>query len=512
MTVPGADTAKYTVSEEAFFAAGATTDAITTLANSKALAIYLGAGCSIDYTGQSWSSLIEGLMRSKQLNHKDLPDSRIAIAKQELLPLEAATVLKELTVKRLGKQTYRDIIATEIATRLESSDRWNSGELLYTVMQFASRVARAGGDVRLVTTNYDTFIERVRDSAKERSTEIFPPLVIKVQGELVGPARNSTKSKITLEYLHGRVAANTRTVGKVAFAEDDYVELRDKVAKLLLDSFQDRDILVLGSSLTDPPLLNALLSQRSSGTHRLALFPVPSFEMKHSARQDIEDRKSLAKTRAQAFGFDILFPDFYSQAPQFMRELCVEFDKPFMPPSDYFSRLRIWWELWHQQVEPPSTDAHTQAGAADKIAQRELSNCVERIRGHLAGTHSPSTIKEVLKLELWVRWDPGPDSNRGLKLWATSTTILAAKDSMRFSPLDLDTEHAAVSVFQSGRPEHFCIDKQDSKLGNHWQTFLSCPIVEEDKRVRFPVGAITLASQSSSSDPHEKTRVQDQRD
>jgi SIR2-like domain len=518
---------RYRVSEAAFFHAPTTSGAIQDLASSKALTIYLGAGCSVDRTGHTWSSLIEALMRDPDIVGAEISASRIVTAMEAMSPLEAATVVKELAHENLGDEADADsLIANRVAGKMQSTARWRSGELLHTVIRFAYRIVNAGGKVALVTTNYDTFVEQAYAEVLEafqirnlRKLVKFPVLDISVQGEHIGSLQGDRlgnvrrdildpptkkRRKITLEYLHGRVTLADRPYGRVAFAEDDYVALRPVVLKLLHESLKNRDVLILGSGLTDAPLLNALLAERSSDAgapRKLAMFAVPSFGMNSPGKKKVMDRKELAAIRAEALGFQILFPDFFSQVAQFMRELSVQFDllPNLATDTAYYDRLKTWWTSWRDLVNPSGAPL-AKAGDADVVAQSTLFECVQNIRRVLA---RPGDSKEILKLELWVRWNPSPTrkDGRGLKLWATSTSILAEKEAMRFAPLDLESTHMAVKAFQSGRPEHWVTDKSDSSLlGNHWQTFLSCPVVAQDEEGQFPVGAITLKSQSRPAD------------
>jgi hypothetical protein len=219
-----------------------------------------------------------------QINRED---ARILC--QTLQPVEAATVAGYYYKSVYGPRWF-PYATTDLRSVLYTGNYWRSGLLCTNVIRLATALAKFGKQVHLVTTNYETFLEQefneqaelVRESPDE--FESLPAFEVDVLGEhrhrlSYGSSENGL---ISLTYLHGRIHNEGGDAqGRVALTERDYFDLRQSVLNALKPLLADSSLLIIGSSLTDPPLLAALQASRPEGWNsqrstRFAISPIPS--------------------------------------------------------------------------------------------------------------------------------------------------------------------------------------------------------------------------------------------
>lgn len=513
----------YWRSETAFFHSDETKRAIVRLAQCDRLVIFCGAGVTIDRTGLSWGDLITQLFQTteKGQSSHDPTTAELEILRKELTPLQLASVLAERTIEHHAtEKEARASLVPKLQQALYKGTGWQCGALVSNIIRLCFGLVQLEKKVSIITSNYDTYLEQEYDhyrNALNSNSALKKQAQVDIAGLIARTAgmkrkyRNIRASgdaeQIELVYLHGRVPQSGSLGGRLALSENDYHQLADTVVGTLRKFFSDPNtaVLILGTSLTDPPLLRALSETRSSTNEspkRVALVPAKSTGLA-AYNADFARLFQNLKMRTNHFGAELLVPDFHFQIAQFCQEIltAVSLQKG---PNDYLShtssarygnQLSHWWNAWVDQNENLGTESTYNA----------LTQRLAKIKDILGLDESS---EERLKLELWVRHEP--HDYRHLALWAGSTGILRDRNCLHFEDLDVDTSNASVKAFIEGRPQY--LQQTDLLKGKEpaiphgmWTSYFSVPIRIDLPDGTIPVGVITLATTHNK----EKSAIKD---
>jgi hypothetical protein len=510
------DEDRYTRADQAFFTGEAVPDAIVDLASASRLTIYCGAGVTIDRTELGWGDLIYGLLLSLKDNDaaNKITEAEALALRDKLTPLELASIYEEYSARAQRnshgstKKTDRDI--PHLQEMLYESAGWESGVLVRNVVRLAAGLTLLGITVKIVTSNYDTYIEdEFADYRKQmqvnRLSEI-PGVHIRCAGR--GPHRSLKATgpvgSVEIVYLHGQIGPTGGLKGQLALSERDYHRVRAVVVDELVRNFSGSHVLIVGSGLSDPPLLQALYETTpvTVDRGRYALVPATSTGMMSYGKTAYPRLVLHQSQRMQRYETTALVPDFHFQVAQFCQEIltCVQMGRQFRgygssdpkAPERYGERLVKWWDDW-------SSSALANDHALLSQTLRDSLQDVAGLRGW-GKAHG-----EIYKLELWARHDPA--KTRGLALWAGSTGILTQRESIKTEELDLETKNASVRAFIEGKPVWLAredLGKPDlrprkrewiGRLEGRWERYLAVPIrLDNEADSQIPVGVVTLAA------------------
>jgi hypothetical protein len=504
----------YQRAEYPFFKQPETPSAIVDLADSEHLTIYCGAGVTIDRTGLGWGDLIFELLRPVfSISDSELTETDAVLLRNALSPLDLSSIL-EGYVKKMGRENPYVPVLQQVLYR---GRVWESGVLVQNVARLAVGLSVLHRKVSIVTSNYDTYIEdalnRHLDQLQAHGEFSLPGFTVKAVGDdavvrIREPQREGGNIDVT--YLHGRVHLTEGLAGRLAVSETEYHQVRGQVVKTLLSEFAGRSVLVLGASLTDPPLLDSLLETLPSSASvdtkpntRYALMPASSTRLTVNA-EEFPRLGTHLKQRMKRYEVDLLLPDFNSQIAQFCQEVltCANMGPQLeeyaretpRSPQRYGERLCTWWSNWYKARDVGD----------DQYFHDELVKCLRDLRKlNNWSLDGP----EFYKIELWVRHNPR-DSSRKLALWSGSMGILNDRGIMKFADIKLDTNNASVRSFVEGKP--VWLNRDDlklaelserkrrwiEKLNGRWDRYLAVPI-RLDTLPGHPmlaVGVITLAA------------------
>jgi SIR2-like domain len=503
----------YRRSETAFFHLDETKRAIARLAECDRLVIYCGAGVTIDRTGLSWGDLIAQLFETNDRTPptRDPTEEELAILRRELTPLQLASVLAERTREHHAtEKEARASLIPKLQQALYKGTGWQCGALVSNIIRLCFGLVQLGKQVSILTSNYDTYLESEYDHYRD---ELRNNSGLKGQKQtdiagLIARAAGMTKryrdirssgdaEQIELVYLHGRVPPSGSLGGRLALSENDYHQVADTVVATLREFFSapQTAVLILGTSLSDPPLLRALSETRGIGLHkRVALVPATSTGFV-AYNSDFTRLVQNFKIRTLHFGVDLLVPDFHFQIAQFCQEILSAVSLPkgsieYLSPDSsarYGNRLSHWWDAWAVQYDALGPEHIYEA----------LTHSLGRVREILALDDSAD---ERLKLELWVRHEP--HEYRQLALWGGSTGILRDRNCLHLEDLDIDTENASVKAFIEGRPHYLeqvdlLKNKKPGREHSRWRTYFCVPIRIDLSDGMIPVGVVTLATMRS---------------
>ncbi|HVQ96993.1 MAG TPA: SIR2 family protein [Mycobacteriales bacterium] len=509
-------------SETAFFNDDTIKRAIVRLASSDSLVIYCGAGVTIDRTGLGWGDLIARLFDSsdERKTARDPTEQDVVALREALPPPALASILMDRMVAHHGsEQAAWQALTPKLQQALYKGSGWQQGALVTNIIRLAFAFIQLSKPVTIVTSNYDTYLEEEYASHRRRlesadgETELAG-LVASAAGrsrpfKVVRPGGGAGSLKIV--YLHGRVPRAGRAGGPLILSENDYAKHSVRVIGVLEDLFRrtGSGVLILGTSLTDAPLLTALattrnktptdsertLPARNRTAYRAALLPANSTGLTHHEDKFGKLCQHL-KTRTHCFGVDLLIADFHYQIAQLCQEVLTSVGLPdgaaayaSSDAAGYGRRLAHWWETWEAKDLARGTEQTS-------ILLRERLNHIRDYLGAQDGAHDAAN--EPLKIELWVRYRPGSTSRR-LALWATSAGVLWDRTVVRTEELGWRPSIASVKAFIEGRPQYAGLTDLTRRGGpgelrGRWHSFFSVPIRIDLPEGLLPVGVITLAS------------------
>jgi hypothetical protein len=473
-----------------YFARDDTLDLIQKVATEESLVIYVGAGVSIDRTGMQWEHLISKLMATK-VDNEELRKRLLSES-----PLQSASIAKQLFINEAKNPESANIqISHEVQSCLYNGD-WRRSDIARSIMLLVAELKARGTDVHVITTNYDDCLEQElqlingkRRQQNEDPIELTWCVPNHVPFEQLDQEVERVVSDKHIIHLHGYVPEPAGQPTPITLSEVDYAKSYPLSSKILEELFHDSAVLILGSSLTDPPLLNALGATRDSATHpRFAVLPVQGFNLPATLHQDIKEN---VDARMSHFMVDVTFPDFFSEVAQFVTEvrLCakrrpanVPFRRSRHCPS---SRLGHWWTTW-------TKNRKGNWAAANEKDHKRLKECQALLAEKL-----PKIVKNT-EVEIWVRWKPDKASTR-LRLWASSKDKWPDVDA-RTAKVGNGADYlVSVRTFTLGRVEFY---PPDDEAEQRRRRYVCVPIkAGETQQSELLTAVIAFAYRLDSGDP-----------
>lgn len=514
--------------------------------DSKSIVIYCGAGVTADRTGVGWLGLIDRVADKlmecpdsrliKNLatcfdNDKDdkkLQSARNAVKEylnDEDVPLEVKATMVEALAK--NEKNNNDAIQKVFAEALYRDSGWHRGRTLQKLVDFIVISACMGKSISIITTNYDTYIERaiykrleslkgLNPSEDSESKKPLPELSwVAYKRVNSGPndevrevkppeplfSGDEGGSSIEVNYIHGRIAENGDLDGSLVFSEQDYAASHDGTVEKLIKWFEKGPTIIVGASLNDVPLVRGLLGFKRTIKEGSESSYAGIYAILRRIAIDSEDiSNQFQLSRAEILGIKLLMFDSYNDIPDIFSNLialCAQ------GVDGYGGKLpcELALEDWIGQT----------AKFSRKISEYgyEMSSIViDEIFKKLIGE------KEKIKIEFWfVGYAEGSSDKKVLRVWTNSvgptftTGLRREEDVLR----DNEKKVASVKAYSSGIPEIISLDKlnvgideknnKDASVGR-WKTFLAVPLSVPSKKynVDIVVGVVTLASTYKISD------------
>ena len=206
--------------------------------------------------------------------------------------------------------------------------------MVAAVANLAVTWTEQGRQILLVTPNYDDYlIKAVDEAVRERRA------TIKLVSETIDwtdfdqelPRKKRTprkvlrslaaRDRVSVIHFHGVLPEDPRRssgVGSLVFAEQDYKRSSDRSEILLRALLDAAHFLVIGTGMTDPPLIRSLLSTRDHRKPDLSTAVLMTLQGMVSGEDitedDLEDLKEILNSRLQHLGVtERIYPDFYFQ-------------------------------------------------------------------------------------------------------------------------------------------------------------------------------------------------------
>lgn len=515
--------------------------------DSKSIVVYCGAGVTADRTGVGWAGLIDhvatklmqpsdfNFVESSQVCRQSEENGRENLSSSfkswdkyfndETIPLEAkATAAMSLAKNKDGTMDW-DRLKKTFAQALYRDSGWHRGRTLPKLVDFIVISAYMGKNVSIITTNYDTYIEdaigarlkSLDNSKKSKGVLQFQGLEAKRwPPKLSWVAYNSSSSQktdsgpdhgvpfsgdeessdIKIHYMHGRLPEKGELCGSLVFSEKEYADSHDRTTEKLIEWFSGGPTIIVGTSLTDTPLVRSLLNiKRRDEASRAGIYAI--------MQRTITD-KSISKqfqlSRAETLGVKLVMYDSYNDIPNIFSNLIALCTQGV---SGYGGKLpcELALEDWIGSTQKFSREISVYGYEMSSIIINEIFKNIIK-------------AEEDIKIEFWfVGCAGGSLDKKVLRVWTNSvgptfTTGLRREE-------DISEENgkkvASVKAYRSGMPEIISLDKlnvgfaetndKEASVGR-WKTFLAVPLSIPSKKynVDIVVGVVTLASTCEMSD------------
>ena len=462
--------------DQPFFARPATKRIVDEIGHALSLCVFAGAGVSVDRTGMTWEGLIAHLF-SELEERLSYEDSRKVV--QALGVLEAGSAVIHRHYEHEGKDNWQQHVSDLLRGQLYKNRDALGGQASLGIAQLWREFRESHRELSIATTNYDEHIW------------------LDISDSVAAWRRDGADLDISRDpviYLHGKIprVGEVPRVGKrvqyPVVSELDFVNQAQRTQDRLKKEFEGKNVLIVGSSLKDRPLVDALIRSKdvaeSAGLRRWAFIPrtdLDAFADSPMAKTILENHHA----RLSHLGVEGVYFDFYSQVAQLLTEVIVAGKLPVgsygESPQDHDRRLNRWWEDWY-------------GGCSTENASRELQNkhhddLVRAVAGLKSALHAE---EEEIKAELWLRWQPSAN-NRELRLWASSFSRFSRWPASRTASIASHGHMMCVKAFHSGQIEYTGDSQVESS--DRWKALVAFPISANVRgQVKMTVGVMVLAS------------------
>ncbi|APT92144.1 hypothetical protein CPHO_03735 [Corynebacterium phocae] len=449
---------------------------------SKNLVVYAGAGLTFDKTDLNWAGLARALLAEKRLHPMAVEE--IATGNDDSLATSIAAGLYYTSESATDEIHYSDELKTVLQDALyDPKKEWSHGELSEAVAEFVVMREAAGLKTKVLTTNYDTFLDNALETARRNTRKWLP-------------GTTARKDLVTVKHLHGRVPAdNSGTFVAPVLSELDYAKSRQATFEAITKELRSHDFLFVGCSVQDTALIEALYEQANSGGEKHQIWLLERAPEERISDQSVgaEVRESLEK-RFSTLGITPLFCSYYYEIGQFFWELAsATRDPDSVNTEDYQSpieRLSRWSDNRNIFEVPFDVQKDVQ-GMLQKIASRIREN-LEKVLGNEQS--SPLTTgKFSVKIEIWAL-DLAKNSVEPLRLWASSDAVWDHAAGTRARPIaETDTDYAASRAFRDGRPTVEEISPKDTR--SRWRTHVAFPKRNKlsQNPSNVPIGSVVVS-------------------
>jgi hypothetical protein len=301
-----------------FFARDDVEQALTDLARSERLTVFVGAGSSMEVGLPSWVELIGRLLRRIASGDLGLSAEQVSAYCEGALResggvLGAASIIRDHFAEPAYAGNSDDFIRQALYEgNALAADRIQPGPSARAISDL--RPLWPDGNFEVVTTNYDPLVvNAITDQIKTDSSTSLTSARAARGGDLI------TNKRFAVRHLHGALdpqAKPGREVKPVVLAEADYHEVQETDSwqrLLLVDLLRQSPCLFVGASMTDANVLRFLrmASTKPSAHQHVALLTRTAGRLAHDPAVDAALERSSAN-RWKEFGVRALYPPYYT--------------------------------------------------------------------------------------------------------------------------------------------------------------------------------------------------------
>lgn len=432
------------------------------------IALFAGAGVSMEAGLPSWSQLLWGLLEDVAHDLDGEQRRRWLEATLGEGPLAAAAIARSLHPE--GEREF--VRALRAALYRDGRPRdYVPGAL---AGQIAGLKRQLGPRLRLLTANYDGLLETALDELG-----LEPASYVRAVPEPEGRA--------AVWHLHGRImrGASGRggwlREGGVVLSESDYARSTYGTWPQAFVAQQLREALCVfvGMSMTDPNFVRWLSRHGGGGDHEHAVVFVRQAapELDDAVRRKLE---ASASARWSRYGVRPVWANYYGEVAQMLHEVGLRLGRP-RPPA-FAARAARRWQAGRRALAPDEGPRFVEAQRDASGWCRALLHDVRRV----AAKAGAELGGEELGLGIW-----GVDHAAGtMELWATSDRALTRRAAIEQRSVHVFSRWVAVAALTRG----FAVEQDPAVYTTRWRFVRALPIVVEPTGQRSIVGAVTLAS------------------
>ena len=478
-----------------FFARDDVEQALTDLATSDRLTVFVGAGSSMEVGLPSWAVLIDRLLHRIASGDLGLSGEQVSAYREGALResggvLGAASIIRDHFAEPAFAGNSDDFIRQALYEGNSSTtDEIQPGPSARAIADL--RPLWPEGHFEVVTTNYDLLIvNAITEQIKADSNISLTSARAARGGELI------TKNRFAVRHLHGALdpqGVSRREVKPVVLAEADYHEVQEGHSwqrLLLVDLLRQSPCLFVGASMTDANVLRFLrvASDEPTAHGHVALLTRTAGYLDRDPAVDAALEKSTAN-RWKEFGVQALYPPYYTDTAQFLAELNRRrrAHRGGRRIDDPGVRLPARLSQWETRMSATtlSTGPRKFASAQDQ-AHAALRDWLGIVIRRLPGRLRAQIGRETFGMQLWVSRESGSE----LLLWAQSTNVWRDPSTLEPIKVALGTQWGAIDAYCAGSP---VLQDLPAGVGSRWAETFNVPLFLEDVGGRLPVGVLTLS-------------------
>lgn len=485
----------------------------------------------MERTGLTWNGLAAQLMTDSSWGDFS---SRVRLTRSAG-PLTVSSAMEYTFQRRHGahwRQRLRQQISDELYRSANYTDSFgnyrrntNLDGFNDSLVALCIQLINNGARVAIITPNYDDFLLASLDAVlasnpewfESNSVEVFgcgideSGDVINADSKLLAKSLRSPKA-LTIVYLHGfvdrprdrsapssvnppkpQVDKSTLFSCYPVVSERDYAITRANSLRVLKKAFHSRNVMLLGTGISDVPLVDALAltnpsestGEISSQWRRFAISPVHS----DLTLDNLDHVNEIRNLRLRHLGVRYIAPDYFFQSRQLLEEWRAAVQHNGTRYSSvkssfrYGARLINWWNNW---VDSPPHDLQERQSLDYLLLRDVMLAYIKQILGEAA-------TAESLRLEVWLRWQP---NERELRLWASSVGDWPDIETMRRDKIGPASKYTTTQAFVNGAVTYGSSDS------SRWESFLAIPLrqMDEASGLSLQVGAVGLSSMSSQTE------------
>ncbi len=317
--------------------------------HNECLVLVLGAGVSIDHNLPSWNILIQRLLFTHlvyDIEHKhDVANilSKLFTSTFAPDPLIASRYLYNKIIKKNDSLDFEELVRSAIYSNAELS--FNS-KLYQEIVQLCISPGKSPNLSSVITYNYDDILEKYITD-----TDLDIPFT-----SIYGPGIKKNTLDLPIYHVHGylprgkKLSKENRIILSENLYHQQYSDIYGWSNLVQLNTFKDKNCLLIGTSLSDPNLRRLLdIARNLRNDNALVHYCIKkrySYEFVNSELRrslnndniiDNETKNSLdideltfslidliedsEVNDAYSFGVDIIWVDDYAEIPELLKEI-----------------------------------------------------------------------------------------------------------------------------------------------------------------------------------------------
>jgi len=226
-------------------------DLVENIRADEPLTLLVGAGVSMEAGLPSWKELVERLIASI-----DDDDLKYFVSKADIDIMRKAGVTVAL-LKRNGTVDMKLLVRQAL---FPTGQLFQPGPLAQAIARLA--VLRKT-EVRIITTNYDTILEKAIAHYRQDIKDYKDHPVQSFALEEVDEWKRCNSERIpAILHVHGLIGQDGPAKDPIVLTESEFLQTGALVRQIIAESLKDSTALLLGLSITDPNLIGPLFETK----------------------------------------------------------------------------------------------------------------------------------------------------------------------------------------------------------------------------------------------------------